>query len=286
MQWAYQGYHYAFLQPVGKSQKRYAGTAIDILLYAIGPQRERVYVGELQGCEVLTDQQAAAAVREYRKCGWLDQMAAQVDDAGGDRTYLDVQDPLSMLNIRFLPEKGERYITARVAAPEDTIQKRSRYTLALADSAVVGQWRKRAGTHNPKSIKPVTVVINGTVTYNPQEAALQGELHQRLSAMYGSENVIMEKNHVDLTVSLPSGNVFIEIKADPDARLAVRKALGQVLEYALFDADPSAPLPELLIISPAPCTTAVATYISALRTLFKLPVQYRCYRLGDTLAPL
>jgi hypothetical protein len=129
-------------------------------------------------------------------------------------------------------------------------------------------------------------MINGVVTYNPQEAALQNELHQRLSAMYGSKNVIMEENHVDLTVKLPDRRVFIEIKADPDARMAVRKALGQILEYALFNPDPSLTMPELMIVSPAPCTKALDAYISALRAHFNLPVQYRCYRLGDTLAPL
>ena len=87
--WLVDGYHYAFLQPVSKSLKSVAGKTLDILLYSVNPNRDRVYVGELNNCEVLKHAQAQDALNLYAKNGWLESMKQQISAVSGHPARLD-----------------------------------------------------------------------------------------------------------------------------------------------------------------------------------------------------
>jgi hypothetical protein len=76
--WILNGYKYAFLQPVSDSLERLRGQTINILLWAITPQRARVLVGEIRSCEVLTLNQASEALDYYKSQKWLQQMVEDV----------------------------------------------------------------------------------------------------------------------------------------------------------------------------------------------------------------
>src|SRR3989442_16034085 len=51
--WLLDGWKYGFLQPVNPSRENLQGKAIDLRLYTISPERERLYVAEIAGCEIL-----------------------------------------------------------------------------------------------------------------------------------------------------------------------------------------------------------------------------------------
>src|SRR5689334_976997 len=72
--WVIDGYQYSFLQPVHKSQERLKGQTIEVLLYSINPNGDRVYVGEISHCEVLTDDQVEFARQTYETAGWTKSM--------------------------------------------------------------------------------------------------------------------------------------------------------------------------------------------------------------------
>jgi hypothetical protein len=59
----------------------------------------------------------------------------------------------------------------------------------------------------------------------------------------------------------PECTVCMEIKSDGNARLAIRKALGQILEYAHFDPQRQYDDAELVIIAPGAFTADVADYL-------------------------
>jgi hypothetical protein len=61
-----------------------------------------------------------------------------------------------------------------------------------------------------------------------------------LRGRYGHDAVCLEVDGVDIVLTRTSGVLFIEVKSEPDARLAIREALGQLLESALFPAPDSA----------------------------------------------
>lgn len=77
--WRLDGWKYGFLQPVNGSRAKLEGKSIDVRLYTISPDADWFYVGNLQACEVLDEPTAAAARHEFRKRGWFQSMARQVN---------------------------------------------------------------------------------------------------------------------------------------------------------------------------------------------------------------
>ncbi len=118
------------------------------------------------------------------------------------------------------------------------------------------------------------------MTYDPIEKMLQSELLKLLQGKYGKKSVVREANYVDLTVNDSSKTFLVEIKSDSDARLAIRKALGQILEYAYFRTGGQNPATELVIIAPGPMTSDVTNYLSHLREVFHIPVSYAAFFVG------
>lgn len=282
--WLIGGYHYGFLQPVSDSYEKVNGKTIDVLLFTINPKGDRVYVGEISRCEVITHEQAQSALEDYKKAGWHNSMKQQVRDAGGDAARLT--DAPDQFNIRFKPDEVELYDPLRVAAPTDFVSKLNRYKLVKAGQpqVVVQQWRRRRGAKVPPSLQTITRRGQPSVTYDPIHAAMQGQLQKALAGRYGKDNVILEADYVDITVKR-SGNkrTLIEIKSDPDARLAIRKALGQILEYAFRLTATSQASVELAIVAPGQMTTEVANHLQFLKSRFGLKLTYCSYSLGDPL---
>jgi hypothetical protein len=99
-------------------------------------------------------------------------------------------------------------------------------------------------------------------------------LLEMLRAKYGNEAARLEVNGVDIVLAHASIVAFIEIKSQPDARLAIREALGQILEYALFVPTNVAELPELVIVAPGKPDAAVQSYLKRLNEQFHLAIRY------------
>ncbi len=66
------------------------------------------------------------------------------------------------------------------------------------------------------------------------EARMQNELRTLLSQRYGESAVEAEGNYADLRVKRSPKDIVIEIKSSTRARLAIRHAIGQLLEYSFF----------------------------------------------------
>lgn len=99
-QWIIDGWKYAFLQPVNKSIGKLKGSTINLRLFTIRADGNRVYVGEIDSCQVLTDAEAAKTVSKHRANGWLRQMRQQVRAVSGNARALQ-SSPLELFNIRF-----------------------------------------------------------------------------------------------------------------------------------------------------------------------------------------
>lgn len=281
--WTLGGYHYSFLQPINRSHDRFAGETLSVLLYTIDKRGTRQYVGEIRQCEVLTAEESKRNLRLYRKKGWVRDMIRQVGEVGGDsRTITGAGSALDILNIRFRPSDAEIYPHAVPATPNDAVQGRHRYVLAPAGKRILNQWRRgRKARSAPLSPRTIKRAGTNSVEYDPLHNKLQAAAYELLSAKYGKRNVRMEENNVDLTIKKRSGVVLIEIKTDPDARMAVRHAIGQLLEYGYLWDEASCdkrPL-ELAIVAPAPQEELVTSYLARLRRSFRLPFTYHHFDL-------
>jgi hypothetical protein len=280
--WLIDDYHYAFLQPVSNSFRKMEGETLEILLYSINQNHDRVYVGEIRSCEVLMPAQVKAALKHYKKLGWFESMRDQIKKVGGDASRLN--DASLLFNVRFRRTDVDLYQPPRLARRSDLVSKFSRYKLVRADrKAIIGQWQRRKGTTVPPSVQTITRSGHPGVIYDPIHAALQGQLLELLKARFGKDGVLREEDFVDISVSDGKRRILIEIKSDADARLAIRKGLGQILEYAYFHPSSRDGGVELFIVAPAPLTTEVSAYMSLLRSEFELPITYCPFSLADEL---
>ena len=104
-----------------------------------------------------------------------------------------------------------------------------------------------------------------------------------LQDKFGKKNVTRESDFIDLMVTDGEKMLLVEIKSDSDARLAIRKALGQILEYAYFKSGSKNANVHLFIIAPGPVTPDVAKYLKLLKEKFRIPVSYAAFSSGGTL---
>ena len=148
-QWVLDGWKYAFLQPVNKSLSRVQGGRLDVRLYTIGERKAWFYVGHIQPCEVLRDEQAEEARAAFRKRGWLGQMLEQVRQVGGKERGLKYPDPLLLFNVRFRPKDAEILDPMKPVGSKDAIRRARRYGLVMLEGPLaraVEEWPRRRGT--------------------------------------------------------------------------------------------------------------------------------------------
>ena len=287
--WPFKGYNYAFLQPVHKSFQRIKGKSLDILLWAIDPDKHHVQVGEIKKCHVLTDSEAQEAYEYYKKQGRLKQMEEDIVRVGANKGVM-TGDP-GLFNIRFRSGDAVQYDDPLPSAnPSDIIAKLKSYTLVHASQSQVDkQWyaRTRQGTTSipiPKAyIRPSSQ--GGTV--DPYHPVLQGELMKLLQTQFGKDKVDRESRWIDITVSIGTKKMLIEIKTDAVAKRAIREALGQILEYAYFSSESQGQKQteetELFIVAPGNADEEVSAYLSLLRNKFHIPIRYCSFSPGSEL---
>jgi hypothetical protein len=113
------------------------------------------------------------------------------------------------------------------------------------------------------------------------EAKMQQEIKAILDTQFGNENVEAERDHRDLKVVTDNRRLLIELKASENAQLAIRDALGQLLEYAYFDPGKRKDEHALFIISRGASTAESQNYLDYIPSRFGLDVTYLQYKLGS-----
>ena len=114
--------------------------------------------------------------------------------------------------------------------------------------------------------------------YDPYHDMMQNSLFELLSSGFeGYQNVKIESGRVDLKAQTPSNHWhYFEIKTD-SPKLSIRKALGQVMEYAYFPSNERAE--KLIIIAGDQPDEASIEYLLFVRKKFGIPVYYRAFDL-------
>ena len=84
---------------------------------------------------------------------------------------------------------------------------------------------------------------------------------------------------VDLIAQRGVDLEFYEIKTAPSARLCIRQALGQLMEYGFW---PGAARPaKLFVVGEPPLDGKAEDYLQSLREEFKIPIYYRQVVIGN-----
>jgi hypothetical protein len=278
------GWTYSFLQPVGRSLTRVQGRTLDVNLYTISPERNWWYVGQLHRCEVLTEEMADHARKEFKRRGWFKEMADQVHQVGGNATGLQGREATSIFNIRFHQADAERYPSMVPVGKGDAIRKLRRYALVPVRGDIIEierQWASRVAATQRRPTGKRSRSGQPATTFDLLQNQLQNEIFDLLVARDGRSAVTMEEEFVDITLRRPGSLVLIEVKSDKRARYAVREALGQLLEYAFVCGEKGDSVDEMIVAGPGKLKSRERRYLEHLKAQLGLPVRYVCFNLGD-----
>jgi len=282
-EWIVDGWRYGYVEGVGRSP-RLCGKKINIILFAIKPSKERVFVGKVTSAEVLTEAEAKRGHTAFRHSGWIKEMIAELEERLGRAPWFrrDISKPGTFANIRFRPS-AMKMLSSPVSIPVGhVLQTFSRYKLMAARPADERQYRdttKRSAMKGLKAVQPHARRAVEATVIDPVEARMQNELRQLLEAEHGKHAVQAEKDFIDIQVTIGARNVLIEMKSAVEARRAIRQRLGQLVDYAYFGR-PSANS-ELVIVGRGRIQGQESRFIATLTKRFQLPIRYIQYVPGN-----
>ena len=119
------------------------------------------------------------------------------------------------------------------------------------------------------------VYLRHSQLWDVLEQELRSELGNQVEAEYSDG----ADGRVDLIAQRGDDLEFYEIKIGPSARLCIRQALGQLMEYGFW---PGAAGPaKLFVVGEPPLDGKAEKFLQSLREKFKIPIYYRQVVIGN-----
>lgn len=268
------GYLYGYLQALRRPDC-HKGEVYDIHLFAINSDtQDRLYVGCLRNAEVLTDKQRGWASKECKKLGLVQEM-----DRDLKRIGIETQDKSVHPNVRFKLDQVElEYPKYKLIDPKSL--KGPRYQLMDDVSERLKFLDTPEEETKPTQSTEDIVCSISTPTYvkRQRHKEIQLALKEQLS-LNGYTNIELEadagiRRQIDLKAyhKASQSSHYFEIKVY-NARLSIREALGQILEYAHY-LPPSCEASKLFIVGPESPTRQDLVYLNRLRAKYDLPIEF------------
>lgn len=284
------GYHYTFLQPVGKHRNKYVGNTYNLSLYSVNTdERNQFYwVARIENAEAIDKEEEKRLIAIYEAKGWLDEMYEDLKRADADLSNFDSWvNEGSLFNVRFRPQDVHPYGPQPIPFGVDEKISHNRYTLlnhsnmhppktdARMERRLIfsGTKQKNGGLRTRQSKKQSSIecsqlhteIQNALVKYleSNYPAAKKIELEVGKSGCGTSVDAVMEHQ---------SKVTFFEVKTYTNAKHCIREAIGQLMEYSYYSHTKLAD--ELVVVSQAPLETTDREYLESIRSKFSIPVTY------------
>jgi hypothetical protein len=282
---------YGFLEPIHKFKSKYIGKVFDLSLFTRNSLNGTQYwVTTLKNVEVISPDEAAAVLQDYRDNGWFDQMKQDLKAVDLDGTMLDQwvnTDPTALINIKFnaaqLTDLPLQLI--EVDSPDDI--PADHYVLYHVDEKLTGKYEAKikqpfsfgSGSTEAdlkKRGKRKSYTTEREMEFRHNE--LQEKLLLFLQDQYNSkEDVKRECSayggcRIDITRKTNTGYIFYEIKTYNNLLTSIRLGIGQLLEYNLFPQAQQAE--QMILVSDQAATPEIRDYILHLKSFIKLNFSY------------
>lgn len=145
-----------------------------------------------------------------------------------------------------------------------------------------GPFEFRPGHSLRKEGESASASRNSAYTSSLKHNEIQNSLFQKLEEEYGSECVGTEVStgwgtSIDLIVKTDDFCWFYEIKTASTAKLCIRQAIPQLLEYAYWGGNTRL-VDKLIIVSQNELDEDSAAYLKLLRDQFGLNLHYECHQ--------
>jgi hypothetical protein len=276
------GYKYAFLQPINKNLAKYQGKECNITLYTKSPS-DWFFVGVIKHCVVLTDQERLFAYELHREQGWLEEMRGHLRRIHCDPAIFQ-RDREGIFNIKFKKEDVHFFDPYGPVPNNHKVLRFHRYQVLLGDLSQktvtnLSERRRRRAATKPKKTGRRSRRHTAAVEYDPLHDKIQNALYKHLVQKYGSDSVKYEEDGVDLKLRKQGKLTFFEVKGDHKPKQCIRKALGQLLEYAYWP--PPEPVDYLVVVGESMPDRTTCRYLKELKQKWNLPIYYASFSLGE-----
>ena len=276
-----EGYFYGYLQAL-LHPECHKGKVYDIHLFAINSDtQDRLYVGCLRNAEVLTDEERAWATKECKKLGLVQEM-----DQDLKRVGVEEWDKKVHPNVRFKLDQVElEYPNYKLIDPESLVGHRYQLMDGVSERLRFLDTPKEEPEPTQSAEDIVCSISTPTYVKKQKHKEIQLALKKYLS----------HKGYTDVELEAPAGRGrqidlkayhkasqslhYFEIKVY-DARLSIREALGQILEYAHY-LPPRYKVSKLFIVGPESPTRQDLIYLNRLRAEYDLPIEFVHYSIKD-----
>ena len=269
-----EGYLYGYLQAL-LHPECHKGKVYDIHLFAINSDtQDRLYVGCLRNAEVLTDEEGDWASTECKKLGLVQEMDRDLKRIGVKKSLKSVHP-----NVRFKLDQVElEYPNYKLIDPESLVGHRYQLMDGVSERLKFLDTPKEEAEPTQLTEDIVCSISTPTYVKRQRHKEIQLALKKYLS-LNGYSKIELEadagiRRQIDLKAYHKASQSFhyFEIKVY-DARLSIREALGQILEYAHY-LSPDCAVSKLFIVGPESPIWQDLIYLNRLRAKYDLPIEF------------
>ena len=277
------GYHYSYLQAIGRHRNTYLNEVFDISLYSINSKtKQHWWIGEILNVEVVSPEDSKKIYKRYKAKGWYKEMLEHLNAVGADiEEFKRNVTPEAFAIIRFKPSDLELleqpleffhddpavtsdYYNLKNKIVDPTLQAPSKFQFKSGHNAGKDQTQRTYSEHS------------GDVSLAHND--LQTKLYDELVEQYGKSNVGTENqcgsgNRIDIVVKQGKKFSLYEIKTLLTVKACIREAIGQLLEYSYYY--DTIEIDQLVIASPHEIKNEDEEYLSRLKGKYKLNISYR-----------
>lgn len=275
------GYLYGYLQALRRPDC-HKGKTYDIHLFSINSDtQDRLYVGCLRNAEVLTDEEREWATKECKKLGLVQEMNQDLKRFGIKKLLKKVHP-----NVRFKLDQVElAYPKYQLIDPDSLIGHRYQLMDSVSERLKFLDTPKEEPEPTQSTEDIVCSISSPTYVKRQRHKEIQLALKEQLA----------HKGYTDVELEAPAGRGrqidlkayhkasqslhFFEIKVY-NARLSIREALGQILEYAHY-LSPDCAVSKLFIVGPESPIWQDLVYLNRLRAKYDLPIEFVHYSIKD-----
>lgn len=277
------GYHYSYIQAIGKYREKYLGKKFDISVYSINDEtKQRWWIGEIQDVVVVGEKESREVYKTYKANGWYKEMLSQLRAVGANvDEFKENVRPDIFAVIKYKP-KNLNLLDQPLEFSHNDPAVTSNYYVLLnknRDPKLINSktFTFKSGHKAGKaSVKKSYKDHNGKI--NLSHNKLQTKLYKELASEYGKENVGTEitcgyGNRIDVVVKNGAKYSLYEIKTSLSVKSCIREAIGQLLEYAYFYE--SINIDKLIVASSAEIKKSEQEYLDKLNKLYGFDIGYR-----------
>lgn len=275
------GYHYAFLQEIGRNRKKYDGKKLDISFFSINNDTKQWWwIGEVKNVEVISQDESLRIFKEYKKRGWYDEMIKQLKEVGAKTRWHGMY-PKYFFKIKFNVQDAHLLDPPLQIKSNDTAVPSHRYVLMdFVKPPKISLSNKllfKSG-HSKKDEKTIASYAAHKKTIDLRHNRMQKKIYNQLVKTYGKQNVgaecsVNRDSKIDLVVKEGRSFTFYEIKTSNSLLQCIREAISQLLEYSYFPNTRKAK--KLIIVSHNRISAEARKYLRHFRSKFNIPIYYQ-----------